>query len=705
MFFAAEELNQVSQVIVSNKLAWIVLVPMISSVIIYMVGCRNQLFRNLLSVAVAAYVFREVVLLYPLVQQGILESQYLVLPLIEYSLSLRVDFLSYVFLALMSFIWLLATIFSWPYMVHEHCISRYFAFFIFTLGACLGVVMSGDLIAFFLFFELMTFSSYVLVIHKEDKEAMSAGLLFLVMSIIGGLILLWAIFYILFGTGTVEIMPLLQKINEAGLNQPLIITMFLIGFGVKAGMVPLHIWLPRAHPVAPAPASALLSGLMIKVGAYGILRVTLMIFTGTEILEGAQRYANWSNTFGYVVIWIGVVTMFLGAFLALQQTMAKRILAYSSVSQMGYILMGIGCAAYLGPDGAMGFVGAIYHIINHALFKAGLFMMVGAIYIHTHELDIDKIGGMIKKFPFIAGTFLVAAFGIGGIPGFNGYTSKTLVHHAIEKAYHLNGDPALFVAEKIFVLTSALTVCYFIKLFRGMFLGEVPEKFNKVYKPSILEYIPLGIFAGCIIFIGLFPQVLYQNLVIPAMRGFTFDPYNIEKYILDLNFFAWPDIRAILIVLALVAVIYPLGTKYNLFKLKFPVWLSIEHSIFRVLAAIGWQICVFSQKYLDSGVNNFYNMSSKTLRKAADFTGNFEGKLLDFYEGSSSISPKAQAVGRLLDLYEDSDILAMVQDADKEYREKRVLGWNIKNINIAAMIMAFLISMFLFIFFLYHYTR
>ncbi|PKM83551.1 MAG: NADH dehydrogenase subunit [Firmicutes bacterium HGW-Firmicutes-13] len=708
MYFAAEEVKQVSQVIISNQPVWIVLIPMIGSLLIYLAGRKSDLLRNMIAAAIAAYTFKEVMSLYPLVQQGIVEYRYLMLPLIQYDLYFKVDFIGFVFAALMSFIWLLATLFSWVYMDHEHAKTRFFSFFIFTLGACLGVVLTGDLVTLFLFFELMTFSSYVLVIHEENKESMEAGNVFIILGVIGGLILLAAIFLLYSAVGTTEIRPLLEEITASGLNQPLVLTLFLIGFGVKAGMVPLHIWLPKAHPVAPAPASALLSGLMIKIGAYGILRVFLMIFTEAELVEEtAHHAATWVNTFGYIIIWIGIVTMFLGALMALQQTMAKKILAYSSVSQMGYILLGIGCAAYLGPQGAMGFVGALYHIINHAIFKAGLFMMVGAVYIHTHELDIEKVRGMAKKLPFLAATFVIAAFGIGGIPGFNGYTSKTLIHHAIVESFQHHGDISLFIAEKIFILTSAMTICYFIKLFRGLFMGEVPEKYNKDYKPSLVVKLTMGIFAACIMFIGLFPQVLYQGIILPALGTFSYDHHFIDHHLLHLNFFTWHDIQGMLIVLAVVAVLYPLGQKFNLFKIKFPPWLSVEYSLYRIMAAAGWQICVFTQKYVDEGVNNVYTFSSALLRKLVQVTSAFENYLMLFYEFDAKTLRKAVDLSsnfeeKMMLMYEgSSDISGKMQTADKRFKRRRIIGWNIKNINIAAMIMAFLISVFLITFFIF----
>lgn len=704
MYFAAGEVKQVSQVIISSQPVWAVLIPMIGSLLVYLVGRKSDLWRNIAAAAIAAYTFKEVLTLYPLVQQGIVEFRYQLLPFINYDLYFKVDFVGFVFAALMSFVWLLATLFCWSYMDHEHAKNRFYPFLIFTLGSCLGVVLTGDLLTLFLFFELMTFSSYVLVIHEEDKEAMSAGMLYLVLGFIGGLVLLMAIFLLYSGVGTTEIRPLLSEINASGINQPLIIALFLIGFGVKAGMVPVHVWLPKAHPVAPAPASALLSGLMIKIGAYGIMRVVLMIFTSAELVESAANHAvTWSSNFGYIIIWIGIATMFLGALMALQQTMAKKILAYSSVSQMGYILLGFGCAAYLGTHGAMGFVGAIYHIINHALFKAGLFMMVGAVYIHTHELDIEKVRGMAKKLPFIATTFVIAALGIGGIPGFNGYTSKTLIHHAIVESIELHGDFSLLIAEKIFVITSAMTICYFIKLFRGLFMGDVPKEYDKDYKPAKVVKLTLGVFAACIMFIGLFPQVLYQGIVIPALKTFTYDPHFIEHHLLNLNFFTWHDIQAMVIVIVLSAILYPLGLKFNLFKIKFPAWLSVEYSLYRPMADIGWQLCLFTQKYIDAGVNYIYDVGSAFSQKVIDITKIFEDYLMLIWDfGPEDIREAVNFRNfeeKLLLMFGGGpDVSTEAASADGGF-ERRIIKWNINNINIAVIFMAFLISVFLFTFF------
>ena len=243
-----------------------------------------------------------------------------------------------VFALLFAGAWVAASIYSLQCMEHEDNQRRFYAFLQLTLAGCLGVVLAADLLTLFLFFEMMTFCSWVLVLHQENRDAMEAGNLYLYLGVIGGLVLLMGVFLLYHAAGSVAFAAIPGAVAQ---NPRLMIAMgicFLIGFGIKAGMVPLHIWLPKAHPVAPTPASALLSGIMIKTGAYGLLRVFY------SILAPAANKGLAGAVFGVVFLWLGLLTMLLGAFLALQQRQAKRTLAYSSVSQIGYIIMGLGAA-------------------------------------------------------------------------------------------------------------------------------------------------------------------------------------------------------------------------------------------------------------------------------------------------------------------------------------------------------------------------
>ncbi|HKM43319.1 MAG TPA: complex I subunit 5 family protein, partial [Limnochordia bacterium] len=272
----------------------------------------------------------------------------------EFGLRWRVDFISAVFSVVVAAVWFLATVFAREYMDHEHHQTRFFGFWTFTLGATLGVFVSGDLFSLFLFFELMTFAAYVLVIHEQDRESLRAGNVYLYMSIAGGLALLAVIFLLQFVLGATGFQPALHLIVEKGINPWVVLVMIIGGFGVKAGMLPLHIWLPKAHPVAPAPASAVLSAIMIKTGAYGFLRLLYVVLS---VPDGDPLFFIQQN-FGYLFVWIGAITMFVGAIMGILNDSMKRVLAYSSISQMGYILFAVGSGVLLGSRGAFGFAGA-----------------------------------------------------------------------------------------------------------------------------------------------------------------------------------------------------------------------------------------------------------------------------------------------------------------------------------------------------------
>lgn len=241
------------------------------------------------------------------------------------------------------------------------------------------------------------------------------------------------------------------------------------GFGAKAGAFPLHIWLPKAHPVAPAPASALLSGILTKTGIFGILVISCKIML---------HDVAW----GTFVLVVGVLTMVAGAVLAVFSIDFKRTLACSSVSQIGFILVGIGMQGLLGEENALAVRGTFLHMINHSLFKLVLFMAAGVIYMNLHKLDLNEIRGFGRKKPLLAFIYLMGALGIGGIPMWSGYVSKTLIHESIVEYIHLLGENAVHtgvfgvsdmkIIEWLFLISGGLTVAYMCKLFAAVFLEK-----------------------------------------------------------------------------------------------------------------------------------------------------------------------------------------------------------------------------------------
>jgi formate hydrogenlyase subunit 3/multisubunit Na+/H+ antiporter MnhD subunit len=338
----------------------------------------------------------------------------------------------------------------------------------------------------------------------------------------------------------------------------------------------------------------------MKIGAYGILRVVATVLS-TSSSNTSFNSTIWltSKNIGVAVIWLGIATMAVGVFMALLQGNMKLMLAYHSVSQMGYIIMGIGVAAYLGYKGAMGFAGSIYHMINHGVFKALLFMAAGAVYVRTNELDMYKLGGLWRKMPITALLTLIAAFGITGMPGFNGFASKSILHHAIVEAYEY-GHPSFRYAEMLFTLVSAGTVCSFIKFFKFIFLGKCPKRFESIEGDFPKMSIAMFMLAALIIFIGLKPSAFLDTFIIPGLATFTYDPAFINQYIVNMNFWNYGDLISSVIIYILGGAIFFLGQKYHLFHMHVPDWLNAEKIFYKPVED-------FCERFPDYCVQKFEN--------------------------------------------------------------------------------------------------
>jgi len=663
---------------------YLVLVPMLTGIVLYFFPENKMVIRKAGSLIASLFSLIGVIWLLPYVLQG--EVCCDLIEFMQFGLYFSIDVISWIFAVLITLIYFLAVLFSFSYMDYEHNLRRYYSFLIFTLGAMLGVVFAGDFFSLFIFFEIMTFISFVLVIHKQDREALQAGSLYLYMAIIGGLSLLFAILLLFGNTGHLDMVPALELLGDQRLA---ILILFLIGFGIKAGLVPLHIWLPLAHPVAPSPASALLSGIMIKAGAYGILRVSLVLFRPVE--EGSS--ADWTFIFnsGYVLMWIGIVTMLAGALMALLQSNTKRILAYSSISQMGYIVVGLGVAIYMGVEGAMGLTGSLYHIANHAVFKAGLFSMIGVVYMLTHELDLSRLGGMARKMPLVTITFIVAALGIAGIPGFNGFASKTLIHDAVLEAHKHFDIYGIFVAERFFFITSALTICYFVKLFQGVFLGPVPEKLDRDYKLPVSATFIMTVYAALVLGVGLFPNIFLEQLLAPGAQLLGFSDYSIA-HLHGFGFYEWYPLRKTLLVVLLALFIYLPASSRGWFDWKPPSWLCIQTMVFQPLPHLVLSFFLRDVSINDMALGQFYEHETD------------EDSLSEYLSNMETLPDPAH------DEAGQSAYYMSGKGLDRDRRLKENLKnffwwdqeqWNIKNLNFDNLLLVFVLGVILFIVFSY----
>ena len=368
-----------------------------------------------------------------------------------------------------AFMWLMTALASPEYFDHARCNARYYMFYLWTLGALMGVFLAGDLMTLFIFFEIMSFTSYVWVVQNETPEAIKASETYLFVAVIGGLTMLMGIFLLYASCGTLSFSELPELAANMSDARKLVVGIcILVGFGAKAGMFPLHIWLPKAHPVAPAPASALLSGILTKSGIFGVVVLSFSILD------------SFGHTWGNLLLVPAVITMVLGAVLAVFSTDLKRTLACSSMSQIGFILTGIAMACLLGEHGGIAAYGTMLHMLNHSLIKLTLFVAAGVVYFNVHSLNLNDVRGFGKDKPLLMVTFLMGACSIAGIPGFSGYISKTLIHESIveyihELSHHGANVLPYQIAEWLFLFSGGLTFAYMARLFYIIFIAKKPH--------------------------------------------------------------------------------------------------------------------------------------------------------------------------------------------------------------------------------------
>ena len=537
--------------------------PMAGALISYIIGMANKKARDTFVNIVTVIEFAVVAWMLTLVLRGSEPAVSAWSSFGGMGISMKFDGFRALYGTVAAFMWLMTGLFSREYFAnHYRNRNRYYFFYLMTLGATMGVFLSADLFTTFIFFEIMSFTSYVWVAHDETKEALKAAETYLAVAVIGGMAMLIGLMMLYHEAGTLVIDELYAACAAVGNKLPIIVSgvLMLTGFGAKAGMFPLHIWLPKAHPVAPAPASALLSGILTKSGIFGVLVISCNIF---------RHDPAW----GKLILLLGVITMFWGAFLAIFSVNFKRTLACSSMSQIGFILVGIGMVCLLGEENALAARGTLLHMMNHSLFKLLLFMVAGVIYMNTHKLNLNDLRGWGKDKPLLKVLYLSGALGIGGIPLFSGYISKTLLHESIVEYGHLlaeTGASAGWVTavEWIFLLTGGMTLAYMTKLFVAVFVDKpTPKKQTAkekklaakgIRKPymSRLTAITLSVVAVILPVFGILPTFTMDKLA-----GIT-APFFAAEEAGSVSYFSLGNLKGALISILIGAVLYLLIRRF-----------------------------------------------------------------------------------------------------------------------------------------------
>ena len=561
--------------------------PMAAAVLSYLIGRKSKVARDRFVWATVIAEFALSMALLVGFGSGHQETLVTVPGICGFGLTFAVEGFRCIYAAIATFMWMITGLISPEYFAHYRNRNRYYLFQLITLGATVAIFLSGDLYTTFVFFEIMSLCSYVWVAQDEKEGSLRAGGTYLTVAVLGGMVLLMGIFLVYHQTGTL----MLSQLPEAcqGKNLWAAALCMFVGFAAKAGAFPIHIWLPKAHPVAPAPASSLLSGILTKTGIFGILVISckMLIF---DVYWGA------------FVLLIGVVTMFLGALLALFSVNFKRTLACSSVSQIGFILVGVGMLTLLGEENTLAVRGTFLHMVNHSMFKLVLFLVAAVIYMNTHKLDLNEIRGFGRKKKLLMACYLMGALGIGGIPGWSGYISKTLLHegiveyiHAVE-AGHLHdilfSAGSMKAIEWIFLLSGGLTVAYMCKLFVAVFLEENRDaQVQAAYDAKKPYWKPVSAVALTVAAVLIPVMGLLPGLTMDRMADMAQSFLGVHHAGHAVHYFTWTNLKGSVISIAIGAGLYflvvrgwmmqkqPDGTKS--YVNRWPSWIDLEEYFYR----------------------------------------------------------------------------------------------------------------------------
>ena len=420
---------------------------------------------------------------------------------------LRMDAVSRLFMAVAAFGFLFAGIYALRYMSHSERRGSFYSFFLLSLGALMGMDLSANLVTMYLFFEMITLLSMPMVLHDRTQPAVRAALKYLFYSIAGAFLALCAIFFLSRSCTTMEFVSggSLDPAKTAGHEKLLHVVIFLgvVGFGAKAGMYPLHGWLPDAHPAAPAPASAVLSGIIAKAGVLAIIRL-VFFSVGADFLRGTWVQTAWMS--------LALLTVFMGSMMAFREQVFKKRLAYSSISQISYILVGL---FFLTPEAVFG---GLLHLLFHAAIKICLFMVAGSFIFNTGKHEVNDFVGYGRSMPVTLWSFTLASLALVGIPPASGFVSKWYL-----AAGALGSEMPVFswLAPVILLISALLTAGYLLPItIRGFFPGKdavIPERNNE---GGPVMWLPIAVLAAVTVLLGVFAGALSEPFTAMAASLF-----------------------------------------------------------------------------------------------------------------------------------------------------------------------------------------
>ena len=419
-------------------------------------------------------------------------------------IALEVDALSLFFGLLVSCVVFIACVYSIQYMSHDDNVPQYYTLFLMLAGGVMGLVLSGDLFNMFIMVEILTFAAVALTAFRNTANgALEAAFKYLVVGCIGSTCIL---------AGTIMLYAQVHTLNLAQMSAlipgnlstatKVAFALLFIGFCTKAFLVPFHPLAADAHGAAPASISVLISGVLTKSGIYGLIRLSYFLFQSMAL-----------GTMQFWLVFLGSVSMFVCVTMALAQHDFKRLLAFHSISQIGYVLASVGlCTAF-------GISAGLYHAMNHTFFKGLLFLAAGAVLHETGTTDLGKLGGLSRKMPHTTVLFLIGAFSISGIPPFNGFASKWMIYQATYQKAVETGNIGFLLVTICALVTSTLTLASFVKVTQSVFFGQLPKEYENVKEVPFGMRLAMGILAAMCLVTGLLPEAVTRYLTEPAARA------------------------------------------------------------------------------------------------------------------------------------------------------------------------------------------
>jgi multicomponent Na+:H+ antiporter subunit D len=447
-----------------------------------------------------------------------------------YGITLYVDALSLFAALVVVGMAAFSALYAVPYMRKDPRRGKFYTLFCLQIAGISGVVLTGDMFNLYVFFEIMSVSTYALVAYQRKWDSAEAAFKLLTLGGVVSTFVLFGVALLYAQYQTLNMVDLASKIVMSSVD---IIAMafFVVGFGFKAGIVPLHFWAADSYPAAPTPTGMLLAGTFKVAGVYLFARILYFVFDAMEATSP-------------MIATFGVITAFIGVMMALVQHDFKRLLSYHAVSQLGYIMTGIGLATPLGISGGL------FHLMNNAVYKGLLFLCAGAVFYRIGTWDLDRMGGLSKKMPFTTFCFFIGALAISGVPPFNGFVSKWMLYvGTYQKEYYF--------FTVVLILASVGTLSSFLKALDSAFLGQLKDEFREVKDVPFLMKLPMGILAVTCIVFGVYPK-LPLTLVGKASSAVLGIPVDVGAYDLGLNleYAFWSPVMISLVLLFLIGFVF-----------------------------------------------------------------------------------------------------------------------------------------------------